>query len=159
MDLSRLLADALASTTFYGGGGVSTPEDLRSTLADGYWGSPALRQALASRPSVPDHVVNPLIEALRDRLAPHLDVATDRVGHSFLIVEEGRTEMRIPLTGFSNISTRRRWRVLPQVWFALLSSSDLGRPPPCLTGGLRASRSVSRFVWCLVALTSLIVSN
>ena len=94
MDLAPLLADALAHTTF-SGGGVSTPDDLRLTLAGASWGSPTLRGALASRLDVPDHVLDPLIDALRDRLTPYLDVTTDRIGHSFPIVGDGRSSVRI----------------------------------------------------------------
>ena len=84
MDLSLLLTAALAQTTF-SGGGVSSPEDLRSTSAGSSWGSEALRQVLGSRPHVPDHLVEPLTVALRGRLTPYVDLATDRIGHSFRI--------------------------------------------------------------------------
>ena len=93
MDLSPLLADALVHTTF-SGAGVLTPDDLRSKLAEASWGSPPLRQALASRPNVGDHVLNPVIEALRDRLTPHLDVTAERIGHSFRIAGSGRAATR-----------------------------------------------------------------
>ena len=88
MNLSLLLTDALAQTTF-SGGGVSSPEDLRSMSAGSSWGSEALGQVLGSRPHVPDHLVEPLTVALRGRLTPYVDLATDRIGHSFRISVEG----------------------------------------------------------------------
>ena len=48
MDLSLLLTDALAQTTF-SRDGVFSPEDLRSMSDGGYWGSAALQLVLEAR--------------------------------------------------------------------------------------------------------------
>ena len=92
MDISHLLTDALDHTTF--SGGVSSPEDFRSALADEYWSSPNRRSVVASRPTVADFAMGPLVNALRDRLTPYLDVTTDRVGHAFRVVGDGRASAR-----------------------------------------------------------------
>ena len=92
MDLSQLLTNALAHTAF--SGRVSSPEDFRSALANEHWGSPNRRSVVASRPTVAELAIRPLVNALRDCLAPYLEVTTDRVGHSFRVVGDGRASAR-----------------------------------------------------------------
>ena len=89
MVLSALLADALAQTTFRFGSRTETAEDLRVTLDEAHWGSDRLRDALAVRVEVPDEVLEPLVAALRQRLAAYLDVDTDSIGHSFDVMGQG----------------------------------------------------------------------
>ena len=95
MDLSVLLADALVDTTFRGGDGINTPEELRTAWDGATWGSPVHASALVSRPNVPDQLVNALVVGLRERLAPYLDASHDRVGHSFDVMGQGNSS-----TGF-----------------------------------------------------------
>ena len=88
--LALLLAEGLKATSFQTTGGtVYSPKELRDSFPN-LRGIPSeTREVLSARPLVDDYWAGLVADNLRDRLGSHIDVGTDRIGHSFVALSDG----------------------------------------------------------------------
>ena len=91
MELVHLLVQGLAQTSFrIEDRATLSPEELRQTLSESYWGAPDRESALSARPEVSDDLVDCLAAGLHRRLDAYVDVSSGRIGHSFTVAgQEG----------------------------------------------------------------------
>ena len=93
--LTALLDRALLATNFRTSRGTDySVEELRQALAQARGSLSKTREFLTARPQVDDVHVGYVTDHLRDRLSEYIEVATDRIGHSFRVLGDSPRRFR-----------------------------------------------------------------